>query len=410
MPTYQEQIQEVERRRRIAQALQQQAMQPQGQQAGRFYVGPSKTSQVAGLVAALGGALMNRRADRDEKTAREGEQKRLAEMLQRITTGTNTPSVMMNGDPGVDGSATPPDPRMQAAQEIVGGLPIESQQQLLAGESIKRLFPAAQPGFTLAPGAARYDASGKEVASRPAAPPSGTTNQRDYAAAYPKDDYPGGYAKWLTDQKRAGATSVNLDTRQETEEDKAVGKAFGEQYVGIQKAGFDASGKIARLDRMEQLLSGVDTGSLTPIGTEIAGFAKSLGFDIDPNLPNKQAAQALAGEMTLAARNPSGGAGMPGAMSDADRKFLQQMTPNLAQTPQGRAMLIETNRKLAQRDQEVAALAREYRAKNGRIDEGFYRVLAEFSARNPLFGTPGEPPAPKLQKNADGSYTYNPNP
>lgn len=173
MPTYQEQIREVEKRRRIAQALQQQAMQPQGQQAGRFFVGPSKTSQLAGLAAALGGAFMDRRADRDEKAARSGEQARLAEALRKMQDPTYTPGGGIGGgmgrDTGVDGAATPPpDPRMQAAQEIIGGLPLEAQQQVLAGESIKRLFPAAKPGFTLGAGAARYDADGKEVASRPA--------------------------------------------------------------------------------------------------------------------------------------------------------------------------------------------------------------------------------------------------
>jgi hypothetical protein len=41
--------------------------------------------------------------------------------------------------------------------------------------------------------------------------------------------------------------------------------------------------------------------------------------------------------------------------------------------------------KMAKRDQEVAKIAREYRKKNGNLDEGFYDELAKFSEANPLF-------------------------
>jgi hypothetical protein len=103
-------------------------------------------------------------------------------------------------------------------------------------------------------------------------------------------------------------------------------------------------------------------------------------------MQNKEAAQALSSEIALQLRNPSGGAGMPGAMSDADRQFLANMVPGLATTPEGRKLMIETATKLAQRDKEVAAMARKYRQKKGNIDEGFYDELAQFSSAKPLFG------------------------
>ncbi|MBN9321363.1 MAG: hypothetical protein J0H24_04510, partial [Delftia acidovorans] len=93
----------------------------------------------------------------------------------------------------------------------------------------------------------------------------------------------------------------------------------------------------------------------------------------------------LSGEIALELRNPSGGAGMPGAMSDADRQFLQNMVPGLQTTPQGRTLMLDTAKRLAQRDIDVARLAREYRRRNGQIDEGFYEELARFSEANPLF-------------------------
>lgn len=173
-----------------------------------------------------------------------------------------------------------------------------------------------------------------------------------------------------------------------TGEAGTVGKFHGEKYGEIQKAGMDAGSSIANLDRLTGLLEGVDTGKLTPVGTEVAAFAEAFGMKIDPKLGNKQAADALIKGMALQLRNPSGGAGMPGAMSNDDRKFLSSMTPTLATSPEGRALMIDTAKKMAKRDQQVADLALEYRLKNGQIDDGFFRELRTWSDRNPLFAPP----------------------
>lgn len=184
---------------------------------------------------------------------------------------------------------------------------------------------------------------------------------------------------------QSGAGRNNVVFKQEGEESKTVGKFFGDQYAEIQKAGIDAYGKVNRLSRMEQLLSGLETGKFTPAMTEVKSALDSLGIKIDPNLGSAQAAQALSNELALQMRNPSGGAGMPGAMSDADRNFLSATVPGLAKTPGGNRQLIETAKRLAQRDQQVAQMARDYRKQNGHLDEGFYQQLQQFSEANPLF-------------------------
>jgi hypothetical protein len=193
---------------------------------------------------------------------------------------------------------------------------------------------------------------------------------------------------------RAGASNVSVTTKQEGEESKAVGKFFGENYADVQKAGFTAQSSINRINRLGQLLDGVDTGKFAPLGLEVAKTAQSVGLNIDPKLSNKEAAVALSSEIALQLRNPSGGAGMPGAMSDADRNFLAGMVPGIEKTPEGRKQIIETAKKLAQRDIEVARMAREYRQKNGTINEGFYEQLSRFSESKPLFGGKQVGPAP----------------
>jgi hypothetical protein len=196
---------------------------------------------------------------------------------------------------------------------------------------------------------------------------------------------------------KAGASNVNVNTKQETEESKEVGKGFGKQYLDLQSAGFEANNKIARLDRLSNLMSGVQTGKLEPSRMQLAAVAESLGMKFDPNLGSKQAIEAISNEMALQARNPAGGAGMPGALSDKDREFLTNITPGMSKTPEGNRMIMQTSRKLAQRDKDVARIAREYRKRNGTIDEGFYDELGKFSEANPLFPKAQEsaPPAGK---------------
>jgi hypothetical protein len=178
---------------------------------------------------------------------------------------------------------------------------------------------------------------------------------------------------------------IAITMSQEKAEAQKVGAGFGEEYINIQKAATAANAKLSRLGRMEQLLEGVETGKLTTVGTQFTSLAKSFGIELDPKLGPKQAAQALAREMALELRNPSGGAGMPGAMSDQDREFLQSMTPGLENTPEGNRLIMETARRIAKRDQQVASMARDYRKKRGQLDEGFFDELQAYSDAHPMF-------------------------
>lgn len=183
-------------------------------------------------------------------------------------------------------------------------------------------------------------------------------------------------------------TTVNVAGEQKAEA-KAVGEFFGKQYSDILTSGFNAGKTIDKVNRLNQLLEGVNTGKLTPAGTQIASTAASLGFDVNKNLGNLQAAEALSNEFALTLRNPSGGAGMPGALSDKDREFLKAIVPGIEKTPEGRKLISESMIKLAKREQDVARLAREYRKKNGQLDEGFYDELSRYSEQNPLFADTG---------------------
>lgn len=163
-------------------------------------------------------------------------------------------------------------------------------------------------------------------------------------------------------------------------------KNFAEQQKAIQNAGFQAPQNISRYQQIGRLLENVYGGKWTPAGTEFASALNSVGIQIDKNLGNKQAAEALANQAALELRNPSGGAGMPGALSDGDRKFLSAMTPNMMQSAEGRKQIIDAYVALQQRNQKVAEFARKYEQKHGRLDNGFFDALSIWSNQNPLIG------------------------
>lgn len=168
-------------------------------------------------------------------------------------------------------------------------------------------------------------------------------------------------------------------------------KAASTGYQAMQTAGLKAPVLIAKYQRLGQLLDGVDGGKLSPAGMEAASLANSIGLKIDPNLPNKEAANQITNELALSLRDPSNGGGMPGAMSDADRNFLIKSVPNLAQTSQGRKMMVDAQVKVLQRQQDVAGKARQWQQRFGRIDapdatgKSFQDYLDGYAAAHPLF-------------------------
>lgn len=195
---------------------------------------------------------------------------------------------------------------------------------------------------------------------------------------------------------------VTIDNRQDNEFNKKVGGELGEQYASLLKADMNAPATISKYQRLGNLLGQVNTGKFKGATTDIKAAAKGLGIDLNAvgvtdDVAPAQAARALSNQLALELRNPAGGAGMPGAMSDKDREFLLQSVPNLENDPKAIGKMIEYRTKIAQREQEVAKKARAYRKQHGRFDEGFFDELADWSNKHPLF-----PDAEKVNSSAGG--------
>lgn len=192
---------------------------------------------------------------------------------------------------------------------------------------------------------------------------------------------------------QAGPMPAGPSTREAAlaQYDQGVQKDFADRRRSIFDAADQSQGRISNLQQLSQLLAQHDGGALSPTGLQLAKYGNSLGLKIDPQLGNKEAAVALGNQIALELRNPAGGAGMPGALSDGDRQFLASMVPGLATSAQGRGTMIRASMAVEQRKQEVAQAARNYEAKYGRIDNGFFDQLAAWSRANPLFGEQRQP-------------------
>ena len=88
--------------------------------------------------------------------------------------------------------------------------------------------------------------------------------------------------------------------------------------------------------------------------------------------------------LALEVRNPAGGAGMPGSMSDGDRDFLVATVPGLAKTEQGNAYLLIVMERQLERDIELSRLAEQHFQENG-THEGFQQKAAAYAKANPMF-------------------------
>jgi hypothetical protein len=170
---------------------------------------------------------------------------------------------------------------------------------------------------------------------------------------------------------------------QESEFVRGQGKAFSDVMDGINKQGFDAPIKLRRLERMEQLLDGVDGGKLAPLGLEVASWANSVGIKMDPKTGNKEAAQALAREIAATFRVAG-----TGPMTDKDFDNFLLQVPDLSKTAEGRKQITKTMRAAANRDIALSKMAREYVKKNKKLDDGFLEEAAMFMAENPVVGSP----------------------
>ncbi|MGN8092804.1 hypothetical protein [Methylobacterium sp. 22177] len=177
-------------------------------------------------------------------------------------------------------------------------------------------------------------------------------------------------------------TTINMGA--EKAQDATVGKAYGDYQVDLATKGRNAGNTLNSLALMEQAArnpnfysgTGAETVKranqfLVAMGVKDANYTKPT--EVFDALSNKVVLDGLGGSLG------------PG-ISNTDRDYIGRTAPTLAQSQAGNLELIAIARSLAQRQQAVAKLGRDYAAANGgRLDSGFDQKLEEYAAANPLF-------------------------
>jgi len=135
----------------------------------------------------------------------------------------------------------------------------------------------------------------------------------------------------------------------EGEQQKQLGKNAAQMEIDVTQAGINASKTITRLESLGRLLEGAQTGKMANIRGNIAAWGKAAGLSderlralgFDPKMAiSQQAATALINEYVV------GKIGGPGGFpannfSDADRKFVTEIFPSIANIPEANAIIIK---------------------------------------------------------------------
>ena len=181
---------------------------------------------------------------------------------------------------------------------------------------------------------------------------------------------------------------ITEQSPQATEEQKKVGATLGEAYDAIQKESTAATKTIPVLQRMKQLNldPNLPQGALAPAFNTVRSLLISMGVPSN-SIKSGEELTMLHNRMVLD-MNPSGSLGS--GFSNADRSYMDALAPDLNNTREGRAALIEASTKIQERKQEIGKLADRYKAANRGSLQGFQTALAEWSnmPENQLFKEP----------------------
>lgn len=174
---YQAQQQEILRRQKLAQMLQQQSADPITPPQGGTFAAPISPLQVAAKLyqGYQGGSMQKEAQEQQKKLGETMQQERAAALAKALQASQAQPAQPMQMD-AADNVQTPAAPAMPAdpsrglAALAQGGDPAMMQYAPIF-KMQQDMMPKRPEPFTLAPGAIRYGPDGKPIAAAPPKPP-----------------------------------------------------------------------------------------------------------------------------------------------------------------------------------------------------------------------------------------------
>ena len=184
-------------------------------------------------------------------------------------------------------------------------------------------------------------------------------------------------------QEAGGGMGIDYDNPAVKKYLEDQGKKASDLMSDINKKDLASDAALANLSRLEDAVGKIYTGKGGETVQSLRQVLSSFGITPREDAAAGELMQSITSEMAIQARQLLGG--MPGALSDRDMSILLSTQPSLTNTREGNMLIIQKQRKLYQRQKDVARLAREYEKKHGFLDSGFTDVVREFANKNPLF-------------------------
>ncbi len=338
----------IDQRKRIAEALQQQAMQPNGgtDVVGGWAVQKSPWEGVGKLAQALSSAKIHKDVQAEQQDlltkqqgAQSGDLQRLISAMQGTPAQTIQPDpqeAMQSADFGTPPVGPANIPAQNPQQALMGAIPqMQSPmgQQMgsqIMGQMAGSMVPKKPEPFTLAPGAVRYDSNGQPIAfgqpempAKPPAPapfnlaPGHTRYDETGKALVTAPDKPEAPAK-VPPGYRMAQDGSSMEAIPGGPADLKLQGAFNQDTAAL-------SGSTSSMDR---LANAANELMRHPGLKGITGLRGAI-----PNIPGSDAANAQAKLNTLKSqvgfgvlqdmRNNSRTGGALGSVSDAEGKRLE---------------------------------------------------------------------------------------
>jgi flagellar protein FlgJ len=183
-------------------------------------------------------------------------------------------------------------------------------------------------------------------------------------------------SEFITMKKPPAAVATAISGGRPDTFDEEVKKGLAKEFSEIRKSGIAAQRSAQDVNRLETLLSKVDTGGAAAFKQAAGNFGiKTEGLD------DIQAAQAIINKLVPAQR-PAGS----GPMSDADLELFKQSMPRIINQPGGNKLIIDGMKRINQYLIEEGKIAAEVTSKKITPEEGTARIFALGNPIQDFFG------------------------
>lgn len=195
----------------------------------------------------------------------------------------------------------------------------------------------------------------------------------------------------------------------ETEEQKAIGKAFGKKFTDINTAAESAQKNMGNLQTIETLIQQPDlkTGFLGEFRTNAAKLASEFGFDFDfQNVPAAEVLSTTTGALVL-----EGLSNFKGSISDGERQFVKDINAGLNMSKEGIAANIALQKKGNEITLKYNEEANDWVERNGGLSkkdkltgESWSQFTTKFHKENPLISNEERETLSNLSKSYDQEF------